>query len=272
MDAPVSCRQLVPSKTSGTVTDTPASSLPAIVSISPLGRTVFVGYQRPCVIGGPLVQEALTGSNTVEFGRPLPSSMCPPATSSRPSGRKSCPAQNSHAGLGAAVKAPVAGSQICGSPLRPQPSTLPSASRWRWSCTTGASNTADQWPICEPTRSDTKSSAAAGSTCGDVDRLSPQPCSSNTRPTAPTVASKAVDRKDLVAIADLGGKSRTNHRVRESQRLQAFTSDAQRRPARSLWHVRNGTASLGVATVRHSTANRRGLGDRRNKLTVAAAL
>src|SRR2546429_2643494 len=90
---------------------------------------VLVGYHRPYAIGGPVCHEPVLGSNRFVFGRPSPSVMCPPATRSRPSGRKSWPAQNSHEGLGTAVKVPVLGSHTCGSPLRPQLSTLPSRSR-----------------------------------------------------------------------------------------------------------------------------------------------
>src|SRR5437588_1595124 len=99
-------------------------------------------------MAGPTCQLRLTASNRLAFGRPCPSVMCPPATSSRPSGRKSWPAQNSHEGLGTAVKLPVAGSHTCGSPMRPQLSTVPSGSRWTWSCTIGAGNTGDHRPTC----------------------------------------------------------------------------------------------------------------------------
>src|SRR5437016_3415551 len=32
--------------------------------------------------------------------------------------------------------------------MRPQLSTVPSDSRWTWSCTIGAGNTGDHWPTC----------------------------------------------------------------------------------------------------------------------------
>ena len=124
-----SSRQCVPSHTSGIVSIVMFSSVPPTVSISPSGSVVLVGYHRPTAIGGPTCQEWVTGSNRLVLGRPCPSVMCPPATSSRPSGRKSWPAQHNHDGLGTAVKLPVAGSHTCGSPMRPQLSTVPSVSR-----------------------------------------------------------------------------------------------------------------------------------------------
>ena len=67
-------------------------------------------------MGAPVCHEPVTGSKMFVFGRPWLLLSAPPATSSRPSARKSCPAQNKSEGLGTAVKAPVAGSQIWGSP------------------------------------------------------------------------------------------------------------------------------------------------------------
>jgi len=88
----------------------------------------------------------VVGSNTFVFGNPRSLSRCPPATSRRPSGRKSWPAQNSSEGAGIAVKLPVAGSHTCVSPSKPKLSTLPVGSRLRCTSTNGAGNTADQRP------------------------------------------------------------------------------------------------------------------------------
>src|SRR5690349_2876203 len=72
--------------------------------------------------------------------------MWPPATSSRPSGRNVWPEQNRSDGLGTEVNVPVAGSHSWGPPPRPQLSSRPSYSRWRWSCTIGEGITDDHWP------------------------------------------------------------------------------------------------------------------------------
>src|SRR5688572_17208173 len=135
------------------LTVAPLSSSPAIVSTSPLGSVVLVGYHRPWAMGGPASHEAVRKSKMLVLGRPRLGLICPPATSSRPSGRKSCPPQNTSEGLGTAVKLPVAGSHTWGAPLRPKISTLPSGSRWRCASTVGAGSTDDHTPTsadCPP--------------------------------------------------------------------------------------------------------------------------
>ena len=57
--APDSWDQLVPFHSSGVVTTTLFSFLPAMVSTWPSGSAVKVGYHRPKAISGPLVQEPL---------------------------------------------------------------------------------------------------------------------------------------------------------------------------------------------------------------------
>src|SRR5438445_2111035 len=136
--AVVSWRHAVPFHTSGIVTSTPAVSVPPIVTTSPSGRVVLVGYHRPAAIGGRACQVLVAGSNTLVLGNPWRSLICPPATSKRPSGRKSWPAQNTRDGAGTAENTPVAGSHTWASPYFPQLSTLPVGSRWRCSCTIGA--------------------------------------------------------------------------------------------------------------------------------------
>src|SRR5947199_4509786 len=95
-----------------------------MVTTSPLGSVVFVGYHRPLAMAAPACQPVPT-LNTLVFGKPCPSVMCPPGTSRRPPGRKLGPAQNINEGLGTGVEVPVTGCQTCGSPSWPQLRTVP---------------------------------------------------------------------------------------------------------------------------------------------------
>ena len=142
-DAPVSSRQVPSScQTSGIGFGTPFSSSPEVMAISPLGRAVLVGYQRPWAICGPCDHSPVRKSNRFASGRPWSLLMLPPVTSSLPSDKSECPPQKMSIGLGAGWKAPVAGSQTVGSPLWPQVSTRPSGNSvnvsWVWSTVTTA--------------------------------------------------------------------------------------------------------------------------------------
>src|SRR5512143_3879649 len=89
--APVSWRQLIPLKTSGIGTGFPFSSAPAIVTTSPSGSVVTVGYHRAYAMFGPGVHEAVAGSKMSELGWPRPLPVPPPDTSRRPSGSQLWP-------------------------------------------------------------------------------------------------------------------------------------------------------------------------------------
>src|SRR5437870_2330604 len=95
----------------------------------PAARADVAGSHRPYAMAGDGGEDPVAEWNTFPFGSPWSLVMCPPATNSRPSGRKSWPAQNNPDGAGTAVNPPVSGSHTCGSPLRPQLSTWPFGSR-----------------------------------------------------------------------------------------------------------------------------------------------
>src|ERR1051326_1668650 len=115
MLAPVSCVQVAScgSKISGMVATHPPQSIsPAVTSMRPSGSAVTVGYQRPTAIGATRDQARVAGLKRFVSGSPMWAPLCPPATSTLPSGSRQWPAQNMLVRLfGTEVNAPVAGFQ-----------------------------------------------------------------------------------------------------------------------------------------------------------------
>src|SRR3954468_23406918 len=67
--------------------------VPATTNMSPFGRVVAVGYQRPLFMSGRWIQVRVGGSNTDAKANPTPLVMWPPKTKRRPSGPKPWPLQ-----------------------------------------------------------------------------------------------------------------------------------------------------------------------------------
>src|SRR3954447_3649572 len=95
---------------------------------------------------GTLLAQPPVAENVVVLGSPCLSLMWPPAKNTRPSLSRAWPAQNSHAGLGTAVKVPMAGFQTLGVPVRPSVRTRPSGNRARCTATLGQANMAVHSP------------------------------------------------------------------------------------------------------------------------------
>src|SRR4030095_16222754 len=128
------------------------SMAPDTTRARPSGRTVTVGYQRPTCIGAAEDHMRFEGWKRFASGRPTGFAMCPPATNTRPSGNKVCPAQKRLSFAVVLVKPLVLGFQTRATPFCAAPSHTriwPFGISVRWTPTIGHERGALHWPIRE---------------------------------------------------------------------------------------------------------------------------
>jgi hypothetical protein len=102
-----------------------AVTLPLMATRRPSPSSVTVGYQRAKLIFGPAVQALVAGSKIDVLLIPIsPSNPCPPAITTRPSGRVACPEQkmSSPKGFVTMLSEPLEGSKSCDGLGATQPS------------------------------------------------------------------------------------------------------------------------------------------------------
>src|SRR5258705_12395328 len=137
--------------TSGTVALQSAQfPSPASASMSPSGKVVTLGYQRPTAIFAADVQVCVCPSKIEALLIPTWLLVCPPATKILPSGSRLWPEQKRFAALnGTAVTPSVDGSKTTApvaSVWSSHARTLPLGIRFMWIATRGQSRTCDQSP------------------------------------------------------------------------------------------------------------------------------